>query len=96
MRFIHVVVSEPGQPPIVASESRASLLLGVFGGLMALATVFIFLRFYTRYVVLNRLGYDDWLALLALVRNVSRLLFSAVFLIRCAYPMTECWLTYVP
>ncbi|KAK8116798.1 Satratoxin biosynthesis SC1 cluster protein 4 [Apiospora kogelbergensis] len=66
MRFIHVVVSEPGQPPIVASESRASLLLGVFGGLMALATVFIFLRFYTRYVVLNRLGYDDWLALLAL------------------------------
>ncbi|KAK8859670.1 Satratoxin biosynthesis SC1 cluster protein 4 [Apiospora arundinis] len=65
-------VGEPGQPQVVAAfESRVPMLLSVNTVLMALATVFIFLRFYTRYVVLNRLGYDDWLALLALVRRVS-------------------------
>ncbi|KAK8112980.1 hypothetical protein PG984_013506 [Apiospora sp. TS-2023a] len=42
--------------PPAAPESRASMLLGVNIGLMALATGFIFSRFYTRYVVLNRLG----------------------------------------
>ncbi|KAK8078832.1 hypothetical protein PG994_002639 [Apiospora phragmitis] len=61
------VVDNPGWPPAAAPESRAPLLLGVNTGLMTLATIFIFLRFYTRYVVLNRLGYDDWLALLALI-----------------------------
>ncbi|KAK6836432.1 Satratoxin biosynthesis SC1 cluster protein 4 [Apiospora arundinis] len=60
-------VGEPGQPQVVAAfESRVPMLLSVNTVLMALATVFIFSRFYTRYVVLNRLGYDDWMALLAL------------------------------
>ena len=59
------------------------MLLGVNVGLMTLAMVFIFLRFYTRYVVLNRLGYDDWLALLALVRRISPCLFFPVFFMRC-------------
>lgn len=61
------IIGDPRLPPGAASESRASMLLGVNIGLMVLASAFIFARFYTRYVVLNRLGYDDWLSLLALV-----------------------------
>ncbi|KAK8062653.1 hypothetical protein PG997_014750 [Apiospora hydei] len=60
------VANNPGQAPAAALESRASMLLSVNIVLMAMATIFISLRFYTRYVVLNRLGYDDWMALLAL------------------------------
>ncbi|KAK8029729.1 hypothetical protein PG993_011020 [Apiospora rasikravindrae] len=70
----------PARPPAAAPESRVSMLLGANVGLMALATVFILLRFYTRYVVLNRLGYDDWLALLALM-----------FVL--ATGVTQCWMT---
>ncbi|KAK7959806.1 uncharacterized protein PG986_004660 [Apiospora aurea] len=74
------VANRPRQTPVAALESRASMLLGVNIGLMTLATIFIFLRFYTRYVVLNRLGYDDWMALLALV-------------IVLATGVTQCWMT---
>ncbi|KAK6858260.1 Satratoxin biosynthesis SC1 cluster protein 4 [Apiospora arundinis] len=81
MRSNNDGVGEPGQPQVVAAfESRVPMLLSVNTVLMALATVFIFLRFYTRYVVLNRLGYDDWLALLALM-----------FVL--ATGVTQCWMT---
>lgn len=62
------LADDPRAPPAAAPESRVPVILGVNIGLMALAFAFIFSRFYTRYVVLNRLGYDDWLALVAFVR----------------------------
>ncbi|KAK8063702.1 hypothetical protein PG996_008354 [Apiospora saccharicola] len=88
--------------PPAASESRASMLLGVNIGLMALATGFIFSRFYTRYV-LNRLGYDDWLALLAFVgpfsvRHLqgtqSETDFGSIYqMFVLATGVTQCWMT---
>ncbi|KAK7911550.1 hypothetical protein PG985_014031 [Apiospora marii] len=74
------VAGDPRLPLATASESRAPVALDVNIGLMVLATAFILLRFYTRYVVLNRLGYDDWLALVA-------------FMFVLATGVTQCWMT---
>ncbi|KAH6644955.1 hypothetical protein BKA67DRAFT_664808 [Truncatella angustata] len=53
-------------PEFFTPESRAPIVIGVATFLMMGATSAVGLRFYTRKVILNQLGIDDWLSLGAL------------------------------
>lgn len=54
-------------PGLFQPNSRASIVVGIATFLMTGATTAVALRFYTRKVILNQLGIDDWLSLSALV-----------------------------
>lgn len=51
-------------------EDRSATLIGVVVMLLIITTVVVVLRLWTRYVILNQLGPDDFLALISLVRRV--------------------------
>lgn len=54
-------------PEPFSPESRRGDIIAVNVALLTLTTVIVALRFYTRTVVLNTLGLDDWLVLLSLI-----------------------------
>jgi len=51
-----------------STASRTPLLMSVQAGMATGSTIAVALRFYTRFIVLRNVGYDDWLMLGALVR----------------------------
>ncbi|KAK8872440.1 Satratoxin biosynthesis SC1 cluster protein 4 [Apiospora arundinis] len=54
-------------PELFTDESRAGLIYAVVSVLMAIASIAVGLRFYTRARVLGIIGFDDWLCLTSLV-----------------------------
>ncbi|ETS74530.1 hypothetical protein PFICI_14396 [Pestalotiopsis fici W106-1] len=57
----------PSKDPVLfSSESRVSVVIGVAVALMLGATTAVILRLYTRKIILNQLGLDDWLSIGAL------------------------------
>jgi hypothetical protein len=57
---------------LFSPESRATVVIGVAVALMLCATTAVVLRLYTRKIILNQLGLDDWLSIGALVRWATR------------------------
>ncbi|KAF7520366.1 hypothetical protein G7054_g12796 [Neopestalotiopsis clavispora] len=51
---------------LFSPESRATVVIGVAVALMLCATTAVVLRLYTRKIILNQLGLDDWLSIGAL------------------------------
>ncbi|KAK6823652.1 hypothetical protein PG987_013909 [Apiospora arundinis] len=54
-------------PELFTDESRAGLIYAVVPVLLAIASIAVGLRFYTRARVLGIIGFDDWLCLTSLV-----------------------------
>lgn len=59
-------MSAPPPSPI-DNESRVPNVIAMVAGTLAVASATLAARFYTRAVLIKRLGYDDWFALLSLV-----------------------------
>jgi hypothetical protein len=58
-------------------QDRSATLIGVVVMLLIITTVVVVLRLWTRYVILNQLGTDDFLALISLVHEPSFKLYQA-------------------
>jgi hypothetical protein len=58
----------PGQPPPPDYASEANTVIGVSAFLCAWATVFVAVRIYTRARIVQKVGIDDYLAVVSLVR----------------------------
>ena len=50
-----------------AEEDNGPLLLGVMGAMTGLAIVFVVARIYSRLISLGRLGFDDYILIIAVV-----------------------------
>ncbi|ORY61508.1 uncharacterized protein BCR38DRAFT_487261 [Pseudomassariella vexata] len=67
-------------PEYFSTETRGHLYIGLAAFLMTAATTAVALRFYTRRILLNQLGFDDWLSFVALFFTI-------------ATGVAQCWLT---
>ena len=69
---------DPQQQAAFDAESRVSTLYGATSFLVAWCVGIVGLRVYTRRVILNQMGIDDYLAILSLVcpRTVIRLYYA--------------------
>lgn len=54
----------------VSTQDRSKILIGIIVMLQVITTLVVALRLWTRHVILNQLGPDDYLALISLVRRV--------------------------
>jgi len=54
---------------IYGTDSLASTIGGVAWSLAAVSLIVVAMRFYTRIFVLRRVGWDDWVMLLAMVNT---------------------------
>ncbi|KAM5357349.1 hypothetical protein ACJZ2D_016360 [Fusarium nematophilum] len=61
-------------------EERSASVIGVVVMLLVIATLVVILRLWTRYVILNQLGADDYLALVSLNFYVAVVLYAASLL----------------
>ncbi|KAI9151643.1 Satratoxin biosynthesis SC10 cluster protein [Paramyrothecium foliicola] len=57
----------PIQPPVAASGDRAPLIVGVVSMLLLLGTVTVSMRIYTRKILMDNMGFDDWLIICGLL-----------------------------
>jgi len=62
-------MSEATAPPPPNYDNRAGTVIAVSVFLMCVSTLFVGLRIYTRKVIKNEMGIDDYFAILTLVRN---------------------------
>lgn len=53
-----------------AEEDNGSLLLGVMGSMTGLALVFVVARIYSRLISLGKVGFDDCIIILSVVRSL--------------------------
>ena len=58
---------DPSQLPPGSFESRVPIVIGVIILTLSVATIAVGLRIYTRKVILNSLGIDDFFAVFTLV-----------------------------
>lgn len=54
-------------PPDTSDDNRSGIILGIVAICWVLATTVVTLRLYTRKVLLNQLGTDDYFAIASLV-----------------------------
>jgi hypothetical protein len=54
-------------PPAGGDQDRGSIILGVTWTLTLISLIFVCLRMYTRVRLVQRIWWDDWLAVIAIV-----------------------------
>jgi hypothetical protein len=65
--MVNMDIDPTSNPELYSTESRAPVVIGVVSFLLVTTTATLTLRFYTRHAILNQLGADGWLSLVALV-----------------------------
>lgn len=55
----------------VREENQAAVVIATASVCLALATIMVTVRLYTRFFLVRQVGLDDWLAAVTLVRGVE-------------------------
>lgn len=79
--------------PVYAAESNAPKLLALAGTFCGLATLFVFMRFYCRVIMIKSPGMDDYMMVLGLVRPLTRICYvhAALTLSVFRYLLSSTW-----
>lgn len=65
--------ADAGAPPALppnAFEDRSATVIGVSSFLLILSTILVALRLWTRKVIINQMGWDDYMIVCGLVREL--------------------------